>query len=112
MTQSNPLNSLFDYLDTAVDALEKHLNTDIRPTEKKEPENSTGGSIPEKEASNQTGGTWGEAIDNPYSEAQRVLGEVEAIVEDSDVETRAAVLLEVAKVHTQIGAQLLSDFDF
>jgi hypothetical protein len=113
MTNPNPLSSLFDYLDKAVDALENNLNTEVRP---KEASNSTGGTWEpcEKEACNTTGGSFPDQGDvlNPAIEAQRVLAKVEETVENSDIDTKAAVLLEVAKVHTQIGAQLLSDFDF
>jgi hypothetical protein len=103
MTNTNHVNSLFDYLDKAVDALEKELKVDIRPTEKKEASDTTGGSWEKEEVE----------ILNPFAEAQRVLGKVEAVADEIvHDEQKAAALLEVAKVHTEIGKQLLDSFDF
>jgi hypothetical protein len=66
----------------------------------------------EKEASNTTGGSWEEEgeILNPFIEAQRVLGKVEAAADELDTETKTRALIEVAKVHSEIGKQLLEEF--
>ena len=68
----------------------------------------------QKEASNTTGGSFAEDAEilNPIVEAQRVLGKVEEVANDLDPEQKAAALLEVSKVHTEIGRQLLDSFDF
>lgn len=93
------------------------LNEIFPEPSEKEASNTTGGTWEpsEKEASNTTGGSFeGEEeafILNPLIEAQRVLGKVEEVADSIDsYEQKAAALLEVAKVHTQIGKQLLDDF--
>lgn len=115
MTNPNPVSSLFDYLDKAVDALETHLNTEIRPSAQKEPCNTTGGSWDscDKEEHNTAEASIDEDVEilNPFIEAQRVLGKVEEVAKDLDDLDEAHLLLEVAKVHTEIGKQLLDDFE-
>lgn len=102
MTSNTPVDLIASLLERAADAIEETLQTPTAP----------------KEASNTTGGTWepsaeeGEIL-NPAMEAQRILAKAEAAADEVlEAEVKSAVLIEVARAHTQIGAQLLSDFDF
>jgi hypothetical protein len=101
---ATPFDMIANLLETAADAIEDAINA--APTPKPE----------QKEASNTTGGTWesGEVeLKNPLAEAQRVLNKAEEVAEGlTNEEVKVSALLEVAKVHTEIGKQLLLDFDF
>jgi hypothetical protein len=104
---SSPFEFVASLIETAADEIEKTL--------KKEASNSTGGTWEPiaKEASNTTGGSFDEEegeILNPFIEAQRVLSKVEQVANDLDDNAKAAALIEVAKIHSNIGQQLLEDF--
>jgi hypothetical protein len=96
LTQTTPVSGL-------INALFDKLSEDLS--------NLAENTVPqEKEASNETGGTWNTVLD-PFAEATRVLGKVEELAEDLEDLHKASALLEVAKQHTEIGKQLLDAFE-
>ena len=83
----------------------------------KEASNTAGGIWEpcEKEACNTTGGFIQEEVEilNPAAEAQRLLKKAEEVADTlDDQNVKAASFLEIARAHTQVGAQLLDSFDF
>lgn len=103
MTKSpSPTDFIADLLDSVADKIEDALKA---------------AETPKPEEGNHTPQRPEEAreveIKNPIAEAQRVLGLAEEAAEGlANREVKAATLIEVAKVHTEIGKQLLLDFDF
>lgn len=100
MTKSpSPLDFVADLLDSVADRLEESLKTPV--TDTNEAPHGEDPSVENVE------------LLNPFAEAQRVLGKVEAVADElTHDEQKAAALLEVAKAHTEIGKQLLDSFDF
>jgi hypothetical protein len=96
LTQETPVSGL-------INALFNKLSEDLS--------NLADNTVPqEKEASNETGGTWD--TPHPFVKATQVLGKVEEIAEEIyDADTKASILLSVAKHHTEIGKQLLDAFE-